>query len=151
MNHNDIKHLLSPFLDGELTADRLSEVQAHVETCQECRVYVGRFQKVRLGIKAAGDIELAPTFAYNVMRSLRSEREGSLVWLGTERFARKLVLGLLILVICFVGFGSLFAPEQPIAVDRYLAGEPADSLTRRVLESQHEISKDDVVYAALSR
>ena len=81
----------------------------------------------------------------------RGEEEGEVVWLGTERFARRLVLALSVFVICVVGLGSLFEPEQSVTVDRYLTSEPSDSLARRVLEPHQEISKDDIVYAALSK
>ncbi|HAL56208.1 MAG TPA: hypothetical protein DCP63_06990 [Bacteroidetes bacterium] len=151
MNHFDSDDLLSRYLDDEVTADERTRASAHLETCEACRWRFHELRQVRGFIKAAGDFELDPMFAYEVVRAVRRDEEGDVVWLGTERFARRLVLALSVFVICVVGLGSLFEPEQSVTVDRYLTSEPSDSLARRVLEPHQEISKDDIVYAALSK
>lgn len=151
MNHIDSDDLLLRYLDDEVTADERIRASIHLETCKVCRGRFVELKSLRGYIKAAGDYEVDPMFAYEVVRAIRRDEEGDVVWLGTERFARRLVLALSVFVICVVGLGSLFQPEQSVTVDRYLTSEPSDSLARRVLEPHQEISKDDIVYAALSK
>jgi hypothetical protein len=106
---------------------------------------------IKFQIHSAADVSLPDNFAYSVLRAARYERENSLVWLGAEQFARNVVFGLTLVVIILVGLGTLLQSEPALRVDRYLAGEPTDSLTRRVMENQGEISKEDVVLAALTK
>jgi hypothetical protein len=106
---------------------------------------------IRPQIRSAADVSLPDNFAFSVLRAARFERENSLAWLGAERFARDLVFGLTLVVMVLVGLGTFLQSEPPLHVDRYLAGEPTDSLTQRVMENQGEILKEDVVLAALTK
>jgi anti-sigma factor RsiW len=151
MNHRTIELLLSPYLDDELTERERDEVAAHLRGCDSCRIRLEELRALRRQIQMAADIDLPDNFAYAVLRAARSEQENSLRWLGAERFARNVVIGLVVIVLCLIGLGTMMTAEPPLRVDRYLAAEATDSLTRQVLDQQIELSKDDVVYAAVTK
>ena len=151
MTHKSIERLLSPYLDGELPELRGRELSEHLRSCESCRLRLEEMRTIKFQIHSAADVSLPDNFAYSVLRAVWYEKENSLVWLGAEQFARNVVFGLTLVVIVLVGLGTFLQSEPALRVDRYLAGEPADSLTRRVMENQGEISKEDVVLAALTK
>jgi len=151
MTHKSIERLLSPYFDGELPELRQRELSEHLRSCESCRLRLEEMRTIKFQIHSAADVALPETFAFSVLRAARHERENSLVWLGAEQFARNVVVGLTLVVMILVGLGTFLQSEPPLRVDRYLAGEPTDSLTRRVMENQGEISKEDIVFAALTK
>lgn len=151
MNHKYFQQLLSSYLDHEASADEKLQIERHLEGCDECKGRLQIFEAVKAHVHSGGDVELSGNFSQSVVRRIRIEKEGSVLWLGPEIFARKLVLGLFIIVISLVGLGSFFQPEQTVTMDRYLRAEHQDSVNMQVLTPQSEISKDDILYAAMSK
>lgn len=151
MNHGYMQQWVSLFIDGEANDEQRKMVLSHLASCIECRDLVGQAKTLRDGIQGAADIDLPPTFAYGVLRAVRTGRERDRTNAGIERLGMRVVLALSLVVACLFGFGSLYQPQQMVPVDRILTGEISDSLSRRVLESQREISKDDIIFAAISK
>ncbi|MEX0736074.1 MAG: hypothetical protein WD182_01435, partial [Bacteroidota bacterium] len=127
------------------------EVLAHLESCIECRTLVSEAKMLRDGIRHAADFDLPPSFVYGVLRTVRNDQEQVRVHAGIERLGMRVVLALSLVVVCLFGLGSLYQPELPSPVDRILTGDLSDSLSKRVLEPQHDISKDDIIFAAISK
>ncbi len=151
MSHKQFQRLLSLYLDNEVSAEETLQIERHLEACDECKQRLQVFHAVKAHIHSGGNFELPGSFAQSVARRIRQEQEGSVRWLGPEIFARRLVLGLFIIVMCLVGLGSFFQPEQTVTMDRYLRAEHQDSVSLQVLTPQSEISKDDILYAAMSK
>lgn len=151
MNHKYFLQKLSFYVDNELSTDEKLQVARHVENCDECKQRLQVLHTLKSNIRLAGDIELPDNFAPSVARRIRLEQEGTVLWLGPEVFARRLVLALFVVVMCLVGLGSLFQPEQSVTMDRYLRADQQDSVSLQVLTPQREISKDDILYAAISK
>lgn len=151
MNHKYFLQKLSLYVDNELSTDEKLQVVRHVEDCDECKQRLQVLHTLKSNIRLAGDIELPDNFAPSVARRIRLEQEGAVLWLGPEVFARRLVLVLFVVVMCLVGLGSLFQPEQSVTMDRYLRADQQDSVSLQVLTPQREISKDDILYAAISK
>lgn len=151
MNHKYFLQKLSHYVDNELSTDEKLHVERHIEGCDECKQRLQVLHTLTSSIRSAGDVELPDNFAPSVGRRIRLEQEGAGLWLGPEVFARRLVLALFVVVICLVGLGSLFKPEQSVTMDRYLRADQQDSVSLQVLTPQREISKDDILYAAISK
>jgi anti-sigma factor RsiW len=152
MNHTSMQRLLSAFVDNELPEKDAREVRQHIDGCTSCQKRLRELAAIRDRIREAADVELPDNFVYSVQRSVRLEQQESVIWLGTERFARNVVVALFVLVFAMVVFGNMLKPsQQTVGVDRYLSGEPTDSAAHAVLGSQQKISKEDVMMAALSR
>lgn len=151
MNHKQMHQWVSFFIDGQASDEQRRAVLVHLESCIECRTRVRGAAALREGIRLAADVELPATFPYGVLRTIRRDQEQARTNSGVERFGIRVVLSLLLIVICLFGLGSLYQPEQPSLASHILAGEPSDSLSKRVLEPQRDISKDDIIYAAISK
>jgi len=151
MNHTRMQRLLSAFVDNELGDAEAKAVREHLEGCSSCQRRIQELGAIRSQIREAATADLPDNFVYAVQRSIRREQQESVVWLGTERFARNVVVALCVLVFAVVAFGSIMKPQQPIGEERYLSGEPIDSAAHAVLGSQKVISKEDVMFAALTK
>ncbi len=151
MNHTSMQRLLSAYVDHELSESEAREVQRHMGGCTECQQHFQELTAIRARIREAATVELPDNFVYSVQRSIRREEQESVLWLGTERFARNVVVALSVLVFAVLVFGNALKPQQAVGVDRYLSGDPSDSAAHAVLGSQQAISKDDVMMAALTR
>ncbi len=149
MTHTKLQNLLSAYLDHELETTQARIVADHVKDCNLCQQLIAEMKALRKGIKDAAVVDLDPMFSHSVMRAIRQELELDESWTGADLFARRLLLGLFMLVLLIMGVGSMNRPEQNFTFVHYLVGEPIDS-SARVLTVQGEISKEDVLLAAMS-
>lgn len=151
MNHINIRQMISASVDGELGPEETAVMARHVDECAECRRYRDQLLQTSAAIKAAGDFRLAEGFTYQIVRSVRREVEESRLWLPVEQIARRFVLGLSIVVMIVVSLSMVMQPEEPIIMEPYLAGEQSDSSVTRTLLTKEELSKDDILFAAVTR
>jgi anti-sigma factor (TIGR02949 family) len=56
----EVLHALSDYLDGELDADRLADVQQHLAGCDQCARFGGRVGGIIAALRAAGRAEQLP-------------------------------------------------------------------------------------------
>ena len=62
--------LLDAFVDGELTAAEMAEVQAHLAECPDCQAYVDDVLAIRADFPTADSTELPADFADHVMQAV---------------------------------------------------------------------------------
>lgn len=151
MKHKVYEQQLSAYVDRELPEVHVEPMRKHIEGCAACRRQVQELHSIRSQIRAAATLTLPDNFIYSVQSAIRREESESVLWSGTERLARNVVVGLCILVLCMVAFESYLTPQQSFGVDRYFNSEPADSAAQTVIGSQQELSKADVLMAALTK
>lgn len=151
MIHKSIERQLSAYVDNELSVSEAGSVRAHVEGCPLCQQRVQVLRAIRTSIRDAASVVLPETFVYSVQRAVRQREQEYVMWLGPERFARNIVVALCVIVITLVAVGSYLTPQPAVGEDRYFSGEPSDSAAHAVIGSQRELSKDDVMIAALTR
>lgn len=151
MNHKSIEQQLSAYVDNELNESEAKSVRTHIEGCALCQQQVQVLRAIRTSIRDAATVVLPETFIYSVQRAVRREEQEYVIWLGPERFARNIVVALCVLVFTLVAVGSYLSPQPVVGEDRYFSGEPSESTAHAVIGSQRELSKDDVMIAALSR
>lgn len=157
MNHKLRERQLSAYVDNELSENDAQSVREHLEECAQCQRQVQVLRAIRMSIRDAASVVLPETFVYSVQRAIRQEEQEYVVWLGPERFARNLVAALSIIVLTLVAVGSYLTPQAVVGLpvaggeERYISSEPSDSAAHALLGSQRELSKDDVIIAALTR
>lgn len=151
MNHKTFERLLSAFVDNELEQAEMKQVREHIDGCVSCKQRLQDLRSIRTKIRDAATVAMPDNFVYSVQRAIRQEEQESVVWLGTERLARNVVVALCVLVFAVVAFGSYLKPQPPVGEDRYFSGEPSDSAAHAVIGSQQELSKEDVMIAALTK
>lgn len=62
--------LLDAFVDGELTAAEMAEVQAHLAECPDCQAYVDDALAIRADFPAAESTELPADFTDHIMQAV---------------------------------------------------------------------------------
>ncbi|HLF19317.1 MAG TPA: zf-HC2 domain-containing protein [Bacteroidota bacterium] len=151
MNHQEFEHLLSEYLDDELPSVKRAAVEHHLVVCSSCAVRLAELKNIRRGIKAGASVELPSSFPSRVSRAIRSQEEESSNWTLAEFMARRTVLALSIVVLLLLGLTSFNMNQEGISVERYLSGEVSDSTEARILFNGEEISKEDVLMAAVTK
>jgi anti-sigma factor RsiW len=151
MNHKSFERQVSAYVDNELNEREVKSFQAHVEGCAVCQQRVQVLRAIRASIRDAASVVLPETFVYSVQRAVRQQEQEYVLWLGPERFARNVVVALCVIVFALVAVGSYLTPQPVVGEERYFSGESSDSAAHAVIGSQHELSKDDVMIAALTR
>jgi len=151
MNHTSMRQLISAFVDRELNDSQAATAREHLRSCAECRLFEQGLRSLGEDIRFAGDVNLTEQFTNNVLRAVRRDDEEVRSWFPAERAARHLVVGLSVIVVVFISLATMARPEDPVLIEPYLAGEQADSSVTRSLLTKESISKDDVLFAALTR
>jgi len=151
MKHILFEQQLSAYVDNELNDSEAQTVRTHLEGCALCQQRIQVLSAIRTSIREAASIIPPDTFVYSVQRAIRQQEQEYVTWLGPERFARNFVVALCVIVFTFVLVGSYLTPQPVVGEDRYFSGEPSDSAAHAVIGSQQELSKDDVMIAALTR
>lgn len=149
-DHQDMRALISAWIDGE--ADEAAEVavREHLASCAACARYERELRAMSEGMRAIVPADLPAGFPSAVVRAIRYETAESRSWLPAEAFARKCVTGLAAIVVIFVAVAMTTRPEEPVVAEPYLVGEPADSAATRTLLSNGAISKNDILLAVVS-
>ena len=62
--------LLDAFVDGELTAAEMAEVQAHLAECPGCQAYVDDVRAIRADVPTADSTELPADFTDHIMQAV---------------------------------------------------------------------------------
>lgn len=151
MKHKIFERQLSAFVDRELTEEQMEPMREHIAGCAACRRHVQELDSIRSQIRSAATVTLPDNFIYSVRSAIRREQNESVAWLGTEQFARNVVVALCILVLVMVAFESYLTPQQSFGVDRYFNSEAVDSTAQAFIGGQQELSKADVLMAAITK
>jgi hypothetical protein len=75
MEHNDIRHKLSEYIDGAVTAQERSEIENHLSSCSACKDALTELQKTIEHIKAIEEIEPPAWLSQKIMATVRAETE----------------------------------------------------------------------------
>ncbi len=151
MNHQEIHLLLSAYIDEELTDAERTIVVKHMRECVDCQSRVDQLVTLKRNVHSAGNIELPFAFASTIARSIHHDEEVAVSWNGIEHYAERFAIGLAFLVLLLVGITSFIQNEDPLPVERYVSGISSDSAVSQILTKQGTITRDDVMFAVLTK
>lgn len=83
MEHNDIRHKLSEYIDDALPPADRSEIESHLKTCLECSTALTELRKTITQIKTIEEVEPPAWMTQKIMANVRSEAEKKSIF---ERF-----------------------------------------------------------------
>jgi hypothetical protein len=106
---------------------------------------------MRTSVSQAADVELSYGFEFRLRRVIQQEGSHEELWDGVETVARNAVAAIAVVVLCVVLLTTMDAVAQDVPNEPIIAASQADSLTNHVFSKQSEISRDDLVYAVLTR
>lgn len=154
LDHNRMRELLSPFLDGQVTLEEQALVENHLATCEEC---ARELEGLRWTVGLLHQVPLARVpRSFAVPAARPAPRRGLLGWLtgdwayGFLRSATALATLLLVIVISVdvlgVGRGGLLM-QLPAAAPAPMAREAVVEKPAEVGEKVVEVEKEVVVTA----
>jgi Predicted integral membrane protein (DUF2275)/Putative zinc-finger len=73
MDHNDIRHRLSEYIDGSVTGEERAAIDAHLKTCQQCSSALEELRKTIEHIKTIEKIEPPAWMTQKIMATVRAE------------------------------------------------------------------------------
>ena len=74
MNCIDIRESLSEYIDGGLSGARNTEIEEHLERCDECRREYDDLSKITMLLREIPDVPLPETFDENLRAAIRREK-----------------------------------------------------------------------------
>ncbi len=151
MNHKSIQILVSSYLDNEVNDTEKAEVLSHLELCPECRQFIEHAKLMKEEISTLGEVKLASSFASGVAYSVEKRDEQTVEWLGIEPSARNtffLLAGFVLIIIFLTSFNNNTASAMN---DQLLSRITSDSVSTRVLLQQGNLSKNDLLYAVMTK
>jgi anti-sigma factor RsiW len=132
---DEIRGLLSPYLDGELDLVRSVELDRHLEECPTCAAALEQMQSLSRTLRASGLYHPMPAPLRRRILSSLPQAGRPLRW----RFWRPVLVGTAAAVLMAVaGWGVLRGLSVPSA-DQRLAGEVVASHVRSLLWENHRV------------
>ena len=150
MKHPYSHQELFQWVDGELPEGLAHLLQQHVASCDECKSEIELLRAQKIGIQTAGDFELNPMFAHDVVRATREVFTEEMSWEGVEITAKHSVFALAALVILLMIALNFEFPEPALVADQSFS-ESSDTLATHVMLKRGDLSKDDVMFTVLSK
>jgi predicted anti-sigma-YlaC factor YlaD len=151
MNHKKIQILVSSYLDGEVNETDKMTVISHIKVCTECHEFIENAKKIKEEIQALGEVELPYSFAAHLAYSVGRREEQAEEWLGVEPLARNTFFVLAVVVLLMFVVTTFDNNSSAIAGDQLLSGYSTNSVSTRVLLQQDGLSKNDLLYAVMTK
>jgi hypothetical protein len=73
MEHSDVRHRLSEYIDGSISAEEKTAVDEHLKTCQQCSDALHELQKTIELVRAIEDTEPPGWMTQKIMANVRAE------------------------------------------------------------------------------
>jgi len=130
MDHNDIRHKLSEYLDGSVTPEEKSAIEKHLATCAECSDAVTELRKTIEAVKQIEEVDAPSWMTRKIMAKVREEQEAKkniwhrVVAFFTMKYPIQALTVLFLAVTAYYIYGTI-SPAQKYA------GEPAGVLAKK--------------------
>jgi predicted anti-sigma-YlaC factor YlaD len=151
MSHKEIQLLMSSYVDGEIRGSEELRVLEHLDVCSECRQFIKTARKIREEIRMLDEIELPYAFAVRVAHSVEKHDEQAKEWLGIEPLARNTFFAIAAVVVIMFFLTSVDAGSPPSIADVLIGGTDNDSIATQVLLQPGDLSKNDFLYAVMTK
>ena len=73
MEHTDVRHKLSDYIDGSLSTGEKTAVDEHLKTCQQCSDALHELQKTIELVRTVEDAEPPQWMTQKIMANVRAE------------------------------------------------------------------------------
>ena len=139
------------YLDHQLPQEHLSTFEEHVQKCVRCRQSLEDLRLLRRSVASAADLELPYGFELRLRRAINDEGSHDRRWDGVETIARNAVAVIACIVLILISLTGFEPSVSDLPAEPLITNSQSDSVAMRVLSKQTEISRDDLVYAVVSK
>jgi anti-sigma factor RsiW len=139
VDHAKARELFSDYLEGELDDGRTSELESHLEECEECRRDLKLFSDTMRAVSGLEEVEAPEDFAtkvhHRLRRRLRHRRKATSPWSHKIPFETICLIMLVILVAFYIMLyllpsiesGGDFQPAEEVEHPGSREGRPRPS------------------------
>ena len=125
MNHNDIRHKLSEYIDNALNAEERTEVEAHLKSCQKCSNALEELRKAVEQVRQAEEIEPPTWMTQKIMAKVRAEAEMKQSWYQRLFFPLASKLPIQAVAVLFLAVTAYYVYQNTNPAERYKEAPPA--------------------------
>jgi len=142
MEHTDVRHKLSDYIDGSLSTGEKTAVDEHLKTCQQCSDALHELQKTIELVRTVEDAEPPQWMTQKIMANVRAEagEKKGLFERFFLPFSVKLPIQAVAIVFLAVAAFYLYRSIQP-------APMPSESPVKEEFSSRKEAAKDRLAKA----
>ena len=151
MNHNEFQILLSSYIDNEIDDAEKVIVLSHLQTCAECKKFIEDAKQVRETIRAIGEAELAGDFAARTAQLMERNDEQIEEWHRVEPLARNTFFAIAVSVLMIFLLTNITKEVSASITEVLINGSDGDSIATQVLLQPGTLSKNDLLYAVMTK
>jgi hypothetical protein len=150
MRHHEIRHKLSEYIDGSVTAEEKKDIEEHLKTCTVCSDALRELEKTVEHIKAVEEVDPPAWMTQKTMAKVRAaaeQRRGFIHRLFLPLHAKLPVQAVAVLFLAIAAF-YIFRNVQPTArfeeipTQRFSPGEKAVVPAPRNIEPSPETNEE---------
>jgi len=104
MKCNKYKRLISLYVDGEITADKQTELLLHLETCRICKEEFDKQKSLILLLSPPEDIQPNPWFLNKLQNKITQQKTGSFIRDSLLKYVKPVLTAALCSVIIVISF-----------------------------------------------
>ncbi len=134
MDHSEIRHSLSGYLDGSLVPAEHAAVEEHLRSCRECSEALRELQKTVEHLRGLEQVEPPAWMTQKIMARVREHEEERKGFLHRLFFPLYIKLPLEAVGVALVAVTAFFVYQNTLPVDRY--SETAVTAPQRTAPAQ---------------
>src|SRR5574337_941304 len=151
MNHNDIRHKLSEYLDGSVTAEEKSSIEEHLKSCAACSDALDELRKTIEHIKALEEVEPPAWMTQKIMATVRSEAERKKSIFERLFFPLSIKLTIQAVVVLFLAVTAYYLSQSIKPAEKYAEAPMAVAAKKDALSSGKTAKEEKVIQAPAPR
>ncbi len=149
MNHDEIRHKLSEYIDGSITAEEKTAIDEHLKTCGACSNALGELQKTIEHIKTIEEAEPPVWMTQKIMAKVRSEGAEQKSWFRRLFFPLSVKIPIQAVAVLFLAVGAFYiyrsiqpsygpaeAPVKVLEAGKETTPIPAESREEKIARRQ---------------
>jgi hypothetical protein len=142
MDHNSIRHKLSEYIDGAVSAAEKVEIETHLKTCEKCGDALTELKKTIEHVRSIDEIEPPAWMTQKIMAKVRGEAEQQKSYL--ERLYSAFVVKLPVKAVAVVFLTAIaFYMYRGIRPQNLSETTPMEEMTARQQASPAPAAKDE--------
>ncbi|HEY6010649.1 MAG TPA: DUF2275 domain-containing protein, partial [Nitrospirota bacterium] len=145
MNHNDIRHKLSEYLDNALSADEQASVEEHLKSCPTCGNALDELRKTVEHIRTVEEVEPPAWMTRKIMATVRAEAEMKKSWYQRLFFPLAVKLPIQAVAVLFLAVTAYYVYQNVNPAEKYAeapqAAAPAKerTITRETADRSKQV------------
>lgn len=143
MEHNDIRHKLSDYIDGSISAEERTAIEEHIKTCTLCSDALRELQKTVEHIKTIEEVDSPAWMTQKIMAKVREESQQTKGFFAKWFLPLSVKLPIQAVAVLFLAVTALYIYRNiPSAIRPSEA--PMPEFTARQEAPQAGIRKDEI-------